>query len=195
MEIYFQIASCWRSNHWIQQQNKMKLKNRLKSQSSVWHAFTHYGFSKQQKSPSESFIGREKRSNSQSYIGRPIQLDKLLMSKVKVPHTFVIHSYTRPTVCQFCKKLLKGLFRQGLQCKGEGHSGTRRWPPATRSREWTEVAIILCCYIFSVWWFFFFLACLFHLKIIMIRLQIQLSQTLRTKSTKQLLGWSDHQWR
>ncbi|KFO29266.1 Serine/threonine-protein kinase D1 [Fukomys damarensis] len=39
------------------------------------------------------------------------------MSKVKVPHTFVIHSYTRPTVCQYCKKLLKGLFRQGLQCK------------------------------------------------------------------------------
>ncbi|KAF3830218.1 hypothetical protein GH733_004037 [Mirounga leonina] len=70
-----------------------------------------------QKSPSESFIGREKRSNSQSYIGRPIQLDKILMSKVKVPHTFVIHSYTRPTVCQYCKKLLKGLFRQGLQCK------------------------------------------------------------------------------
>ncbi|KAH0505172.1 Serine/threonine-protein kinase D1 [Microtus ochrogaster] len=70
-----------------------------------------------QKSPSESFIGREKRSNSQSYIGRPIQLDKILMSKVKVPHTFVIHSYTRPTVCQFCKRLLKGLFRQGLQCK------------------------------------------------------------------------------
>ncbi|XP_053553916.1 LOW QUALITY PROTEIN: serine/threonine-protein kinase D1 [Bombina bombina] len=69
-----------------------------------------------QKSPSESFLG-QKRSNSQSYIGRPIQLDKILMSKVKVPHTFVIHSYTRPTVCQYCKKLLKGLFRQGLQCK------------------------------------------------------------------------------
>uniref|UniRef100_A0A4W3GVD1 Serine/threonine-protein kinase n=1 Tax=Callorhinchus milii TaxID=7868 RepID=A0A4W3GVD1_CALMI len=72
-----------------------------------------------QKTPSESYIGREKRSNSQSYIGRPIQLDKILLSKVKVPHTFVIHSYTRPTVCQYCKKLLKGLFRQGLQCKGE----------------------------------------------------------------------------
>lgn len=41
----------------------------------------------------------------------------MLMSKVKVPHTFLIHSYTRPTVCQACKKLLKGLFRQGLQCK------------------------------------------------------------------------------
>uniref|UniRef100_A0AAR2JW47 protein kinase C n=1 Tax=Pygocentrus nattereri TaxID=42514 RepID=A0AAR2JW47_PYGNA len=54
---------------------------------------------------------------SSSYIGRPIELDKILLSKVKVPHTFVIHSYTRPTVCQHCKKLLKGLFRQGLQCK------------------------------------------------------------------------------
>ncbi|KAK6470620.1 serine/threonine-protein kinase D2-like [Huso huso] len=51
------------------------------------------------------------------YSGRPIQLDKMLLSKVKVPHTFVMHSYKRPTVCQFCKKLLKGLFRQGLQCK------------------------------------------------------------------------------
>ncbi|XP_066143838.1 serine/threonine-protein kinase D3 isoform X1 [Euwallacea fornicatus] len=36
---------------------------------------------------------------------------------VRIPHTFVIHSYTRPTVCQHCKKLLKGLFKQGLQCK------------------------------------------------------------------------------
>lgn len=87
--------------------------------SSFLHLIILYCFSNiQQKSPSESFIGREKRSNSQSYIGRPIQLDKILMSKVKVPHTFVIHSYTRPTVCQYCKKLLKGLFRQGLQCKG-----------------------------------------------------------------------------
>uniref|UniRef100_A0A7N5ZS05 Serine/threonine-protein kinase n=1 Tax=Anabas testudineus TaxID=64144 RepID=A0A7N5ZS05_ANATE len=63
------------------------------------------------------FPGRERRSSSQSYVGRPIELDKLLLSKVKVPHTFLIHSYTRPTVCQHCKKLLKGLFRQGLQCK------------------------------------------------------------------------------
>uniref|UniRef100_A0A4W5MYN0 protein kinase C n=1 Tax=Hucho hucho TaxID=62062 RepID=A0A4W5MYN0_9TELE len=54
---------------------------------------------------------------SSSYTGRPIELDKILLSKVKVPHTFVVHSYTRPTVCQHCKKLLKGLFRQGLQCK------------------------------------------------------------------------------
>ncbi|XP_067577074.1 serine/threonine-protein kinase D2 isoform X2 [Pseudorca crassidens] len=56
-------------------------------------------------------------SSVSSYTGRPIELDKMLLSKVKVPHTFLIHSYTRPTVCQACKKLLKGLFRQGLQCK------------------------------------------------------------------------------
>ncbi|KAM6427940.1 serine/threonine-protein kinase D2 isoform 1-T1 [Liasis olivaceus] len=58
-----------------------------------------------------------RRLTSSTYIGRPIELDKLFLSKVKVPHTFLIHSYTRPTVCQYCKKLLKGLFRQGLQCK------------------------------------------------------------------------------
>ncbi|XP_026571135.1 serine/threonine-protein kinase D2 [Pseudonaja textilis] len=58
-----------------------------------------------------------RRLTSCTYIGRPIELDKLFLSKVKVPHTFLIHSYTRPTVCQYCKKLLKGLFRQGLQCK------------------------------------------------------------------------------
>lgn len=73
----------------------------------------------QQKNQLDYFPGRERRSSSQSYIGRPIELDKILLSKVKVPHTFLIHSYTRPTVCQHCKKLLKGLFRQGLQCKGE----------------------------------------------------------------------------
>ncbi|CAJ1085953.1 protein kinase D4 [Xyrichtys novacula] len=37
-------------------------------------------------------------------------------NKAQVPHTFHIHSYTKPTVCQFCHRLLKGLFRQGLQC-------------------------------------------------------------------------------
>ncbi|XP_019480750.1 PREDICTED: serine/threonine-protein kinase D2 [Hipposideros armiger] len=63
-------------------------------------------------------------SSASSYTGRPIELDKMLLSKVKVPHTFLIHSYTRPTVCQACKKLLKGLFRQGLQCKGQ--QGTPR---------------------------------------------------------------------
>ncbi|XP_050438733.1 serine/threonine-protein kinase D1 isoform X2 [Adelges cooleyi] len=38
-------------------------------------------------------------------------------SPVKIPHTFVIHTYTRPTICQHCKKLLKGIYKQGVQCK------------------------------------------------------------------------------
>lgn len=173
----------------------MKPKNAVKSSSHHWHLITPYDFSKQQKSASESFIGREKRSNSQSYIGRPIQLDKILLSKVKVPHTFVIHSYTRPTVCQFCKKLLKGLFRQGMQCKGERQLGPRHWPPVSLSHQ--RIIFLLKLLYFCVT--FFFLSdeslVLFCFKIITIRLQIQLSQTLRTKSTEQLLGWSDHQWR
>uniref|UniRef100_A0A3B3Y470 Serine/threonine-protein kinase n=1 Tax=Poecilia mexicana TaxID=48701 RepID=A0A3B3Y470_9TELE len=77
----------------------------------------HGCLSLRQKNQLEYYPGRERRASTQSYIGRPIELDKILLSKVKVPHTFLIHSYTRPTVCQHCKKLLKGLFRQGLQCK------------------------------------------------------------------------------
>ena len=92
--------------------------------------------STQQKNQLEYFPGRERRSSSQSHIGRPIELDKLLLSKVKVPHTFLIHSYTRPTVCQHCKKLLKGLFRQGLQCKGGRRPGGGAWAsPANRLAE------------------------------------------------------------
>ncbi|XP_076835328.1 serine/threonine-protein kinase D3 isoform X1 [Brachyhypopomus gauderio] len=52
-----------------------------------------------------------------SWSGRPIWMEKMVLGRVKVPHTFVIHTYTRPTICQYCKRLLKGLFRQGLQCK------------------------------------------------------------------------------
>lgn len=36
---------------------------------------------------------------------------------IRIPHTFMVHTYGIPTVCQFCKKLLKGLFKQGLQCR------------------------------------------------------------------------------
>ncbi|KAG7483954.1 hypothetical protein MATL_G00043800 [Megalops atlanticus] len=67
------------------------------------------------RTPSE--VPRNPSEARRLYSGRPIHLDKILMTKVKVPHTFVVHSYTRPTVCQYCKRLLRGLFRQGLQCK------------------------------------------------------------------------------
>ncbi|XP_065342030.1 serine/threonine-protein kinase D3 isoform X2 [Cloeon dipterum] len=36
---------------------------------------------------------------------------------IKIPHTFALHTYALPTVCRVCKKLLKGIFKQGLQCK------------------------------------------------------------------------------
>ncbi|XP_032811740.2 serine/threonine-protein kinase D1-like isoform X1 [Petromyzon marinus] len=67
-----------------------------------------------EKSPQDA-AGRERRSPSWS--GRPVWVDRAFAGKVKVPHTFVVHSYKRPTMCQFCKRLLKGLFRQGMQCK------------------------------------------------------------------------------
>ncbi|XP_026856158.1 serine/threonine-protein kinase D1 [Electrophorus electricus] len=93
----------------------------------------------EQKSQADMFTGRG-RSNSQSYIGRPIELDKILLSKVKVPHTFVIHSYTRPTVCQHCKKLLKGLFRQGLQCKDCKFNCHKRCAPKVANNCLGEVS-------------------------------------------------------
>ncbi|KAL7871461.1 hypothetical protein SRHO_G00064440 [Serrasalmus rhombeus] len=52
-----------------------------------------------------------------SWSGRPIWMEKMVLGRVKVPHTFNVHTYTRPTICQYCKRLLKGLFRQGMQCK------------------------------------------------------------------------------
>ncbi|CAE1292433.1 PKD [Acanthosepion pharaonis] len=64
---------------------------------------------------SPSFDGRN--SRSKSWCGRPIWIDKQYAGRIKVPHTFNVHNYTKPTVCQSCKKLLKGLFRQGMQCK------------------------------------------------------------------------------
>ena len=37
--------------------------------------------------------------------GRPAELDRLV-NKLEIPHTFVIHSYKRPTVCHVCRKLV-----------------------------------------------------------------------------------------
>lgn len=64
-----------------------------------------------------TIIVTNKQSRSPSLGGRPPWVEKELASRIKIPHTFVLHSYTRPTVCHYCRKLLKGLFKQGLQCK------------------------------------------------------------------------------
>ncbi|XP_074641297.1 serine/threonine-protein kinase D3-like isoform X1 [Tubulanus polymorphus] len=63
-------------------------------------------------------VGAEGRNNrSSSWSGRPIWMEKEYAGRIKVPHTFVVHNYKKPTRCQYCKKLLRGLFRQGVQCK------------------------------------------------------------------------------
>ncbi|KFM62363.1 Serine/threonine-protein kinase D1, partial [Stegodyphus mimosarum] len=70
--------------------------------------------------PDESLFGGSSPSRARSpslNMGRPVWVERELAGRIRVPHTFVVHSYTRPTVCQHCKKLLKGLIRQGLQCK------------------------------------------------------------------------------
>ncbi len=35
-----------------------------------------------------------------------------------LPHCFYVHSYRSPTKCHICKRLLKGLIKQGYRCKG-----------------------------------------------------------------------------
>uniref|UniRef100_A0A4W4FX68 Protein kinase C n=1 Tax=Electrophorus electricus TaxID=8005 RepID=A0A4W4FX68_ELEEL len=67
----------------------------------------------------EISMSKPSRSRPQSWADRPVWLG---LSEVGrggrplVPHTFHIHTYTKPTACQYCHRLLKGLFRQGLQC-------------------------------------------------------------------------------
>lgn len=59
-----------------------------------------------------------RKDRSCSWSGRPLWMEVAAATRVKVPHTFQVHSYKKPTVCQHCKKLLKGLIRQGIQCRG-----------------------------------------------------------------------------
>ncbi|OQV13490.1 Serine/threonine-protein kinase dkf-2 [Hypsibius exemplaris] len=64
-----------------------------------------------------AFVPGMRKDRSPSITGRPIIIEQIMSSRIKVPHTFVIHSYTKPTVCKQCDKLLRGLFKQGYQCK------------------------------------------------------------------------------
>lgn len=61
--------------------------------------------------------GTSKRSTSSTPSGRPKWVDMQMASRVKIPHTFVLHTYTKPTKCSFCNKVLVGVFKQGVQCK------------------------------------------------------------------------------
>jgi len=61
--------------------------------------------------------GTSKRSTSSTPSGRPAWVDMQMANRVKIPHTFVLHTYTKPTKCSFCNKVLVGVFKQGVQCK------------------------------------------------------------------------------
>ncbi|EDV21634.1 uncharacterized protein TRIADDRAFT_30089 [Trichoplax adhaerens] len=49
--------------------------------------------------------------------GRPAWIDVALHKRVQVPHTFTLHTFKKPTICQLCSKLLLGICRQGYRCK------------------------------------------------------------------------------
>ncbi|XP_075262638.1 serine/threonine-protein kinase D3-like isoform X2 [Convolutriloba macropyga] len=51
------------------------------------------------------------------YQCRPLWIDRAMQDIIKVPHTFIVRTYKTPTICQYCKKLLKGIYKQGYQCK------------------------------------------------------------------------------
>merc|ERR1711971_1103752 len=62
--------------------------------------------------------GSSKREKSVSSVhGRPPWVDVQMAGRLKIPHTFVLHTYAMPTKCHFCNKLLVGMFKQGVQCK------------------------------------------------------------------------------
>ncbi|EGT43942.1 hypothetical protein CAEBREN_25230 [Caenorhabditis brenneri] len=66
-----------------------------------------------------NFLQMPRKDRSCSWSGRPLWMEiaEATRVKIQVPHTFQVHSYKLPTVCQHCKKLLKGLLRQGMQCR------------------------------------------------------------------------------
>ncbi|CAB4057499.1 PKD [Lepeophtheirus salmonis] len=49
-----------------------------------------------------------------------------MATRLKIPHTFFIHTYTKPTKCHFCNKMLVGVFKQGLQCKDCGYNAHKK---------------------------------------------------------------------
>lgn len=57
------------------------------------------------------YVGHQRHQRTHSASSRNGQ------TTLRIPHTFMVHTYGIPTVCQLCKKLLKGLFKQGLQCR------------------------------------------------------------------------------
>ena len=49
-----------------------------------------------------------------------------MANRLKIPHTFVLHTYTKPTKCHFCNKVLLGVIKQGVQCKDCGYNAHKK---------------------------------------------------------------------
>ncbi|XP_075983011.1 serine/threonine-protein kinase D3 isoform X2 [Anticarsia gemmatalis] len=77
----------------------------------------------------DSLMGIGKRSRSPSRAGSVSGAACSTLGALAIPHTFEVHSYTRPTVCRYCKKLLRGLFKQGLQCRDCHYNAHRKCIP------------------------------------------------------------------
>ena len=50
--------------------------------------------------------------------GRPAWVDMQMANRLKIPHTFVMHTYTKPTKCHFCNKVkqISSIEWQSLVC-------------------------------------------------------------------------------
>ncbi|XP_043189080.1 serine/threonine-protein kinase D1-like isoform X1 [Amphibalanus amphitrite] len=64
-----------------------------------------------------SMLNGSTKSRSPSLSGRPPWTEREIAGRIGIPHTFVVHSYKKPTKCMLCNKLLVGVYKQGLQCR------------------------------------------------------------------------------
>lgn len=83
---------------------------------------TRAGMCRQPVTAARPQLGSGKRSRSPSH-------GSFAAAALGIPHTFEVHSYTRLTVCRHCKKLLRGLFKQGLQCRDCHYNAHRKCLP------------------------------------------------------------------
>uniref|UniRef100_H2ZEV8 Uncharacterized protein n=1 Tax=Ciona savignyi TaxID=51511 RepID=H2ZEV8_CIOSA len=79
------------------------------------------------KIPNDCTLVRKRKASVSASVntwnGSTLSLQDSVSSSVSV------HSYTRPTVCMQCKKLLRGFFKQGVQCKGMSYLTLPRKTP------------------------------------------------------------------
>lgn len=81
----------------------------------------------------EEAAGAAKKRPSERWpTGRPAWLERELAGSASGPHAFEARSYRLPTMCLHCKRLLKGLYQQGMQCTQCRLNVHRRCVPKVR---------------------------------------------------------------